>query len=246
MASTQDLLNKVLVGLRQTQITSTSTTDAYELLLLQFINEAKEEVEESWDWHALRVNVTVTLAQGTSDYTLTSAGDADADTTERSKLLYERTPSFGGGESTSRTFGDQPQVFDTTDTTEYRLAQVGIERIERMHLEDNDEQNQPSSFALYSDGTSLKLRVYPTPEKARTLVIRLVNPQAELPATNLSTTTLTVPSRPVWSRALWKANEERGEEIARPNGPNQMAAQDALAAAISREQTENDITGYPQ
>jgi hypothetical protein len=246
MATTQALLNKVLIGLRQTQNADTATTDAYELLLLQYLNEAKEEVEESWDWHALRATVTITLAASTVDYTLTIAGDADVDTTERSRLLYERSPSMGGGEYSSRTFGDSPQVFDVTDSSEERLTQMGIEQMERMHLMDENETGNPQYFAMYSDGASLKMKVWPTPSAVRTIKARIYNPQAELASDSLTTTTLSVPARPVWALALYKANQERGEEIARPGGFNDLAAHDALAVAISREQTANDITGYPE
>jgi len=243
MASTQDILNKVLVGLRQTQITETSTTDAYELLLLQFVNEAKEEIEESWDWYALRSTLTVTLAASTAEYTLTSAGDADDDTTERTKLLYERS---GGGETSSRTFGSHPQVFDVTDSTEHRLREITQEAMERIHLTDDDDTGEPTYFAIYSDGTSQKIKVYPIPTKVRTLKLRILNPQAELASTSLTSTTLTVPYRPVWTRALFKANEERGSELARPGGSNEKAAQDALSVAISREQRQEDYTGLPE
>jgi len=246
MATTQSLLNKVLIGLRQSQIADTSTTDAYELLLLQFLNNAKEEVEESWDWYALRATVTVTLAQGTSEYTLTSAGDADVDTTERSKLLYEKSQALAGGfESTTRGFGAQPQVWDVTNSSEQRMTEVSQEQMERLHFTDDDEQSMPTHFAIYSDGTSLKMKFYPIPEKVRTIKARIFNPQAELSSTDL-TTVLTVPVRPVWTKALWKANEERGEEVARPNGPNESDADDALAVAIAREQTVDDITGRPE
>lgn len=245
MASTQDILNKVLIGLRQTQITATSTTDAYELLLLQLVNEAKEEVEESWDWFALRETHTVTLAASTSEYTLTIAGDSDKDTTERTKLLYERSPNYGRGEGTSRTFGDTPQVFDTTDSSEYRLAEVSQEAMERFHFMDDDETSDPRFFSIFADGTSLKLKVYPTPSGVRTIKIRFLNPQAELASTALTTTTLKVPFRPVWQKALFKANEERGSELGRPQSSLDNAQIDSLSVAISREQTEVDITGYP-
>jgi hypothetical protein len=239
-------MNKVLIGLRQDQISGSTTelTEAYDVLLLQFLNEAKEEVEESWDWNALRTTVTVTLSAATSDYTLTSAGDADVDTTHRSRLLYERSPSFGGGESSVRTFGDQPQLFDVTDSGEVRLQQVGIEQMERLHFTDDDESSDPRYFSLYHDGTSLKMKVWPTPADTRTIKARIFNPQAEL-ASDTLTTVLSVPERPVWTLCLYKANEERGEEVARPNGPNFVAARDSLAVAIQREMTIHDMTGYP-
>lgn len=251
MATALDLLNKVLIGLRQDQIPSgtTTTSDAYQLLVLQFINEAKEEIEESWDWYALRDTVTVTLAQGTADYVLTAAADSDIDTNQRSKLLYEksRTESTGGiagGETTSRGFGNQPQVFDVTSSAERRLSEVSHEQMERFHFTDDDEQREPRYFSLYSDGTSLRMKVFPTPEAARTIKMRVFNPQAELAADALDTTLL-VPARPVWTKALWKANEERGSEASRPSGPLQNAFIDALSIAVSREQRFDDITGRP-
>ena len=235
MANTRDLINKVLVGLRQTQIDSgtTSTTDAYELLVLQFVNEAKEEVEESWDWQALRDAVTITLSQGTATYTLTTSGAASVDTNDRTRLMYDDTP-----------VGRLPQVFVTSETSEYRLKEISRERMQGLHLTDDDEQDQPEFFTIYSNGTSLNMQIYPVPDGAHTLTGRFVIPQDELSSTNLSTN-LTVPERPVWTKALWKANEERGSELARPEGPNERAYRVALGNAIGREMTDDDITGRP-
>lgn len=241
-------MNKVLVGLRQDQLASnaTETTDKYELLILQLVNEAKEEVEEAWDWMALRKTVTVTMAGGTSEYTLLAASDSDIDTNHRSKLLYDkgRSYGYGSGEGTARGFGDQPQVFDVTDASERRLTELSWERIERLHLTDNDEQRDPIYFAIYNDGTSLKMKVWPTPADARTVVLRVYNPEDEV-ASDALNTTVTVPMRPVYTLALWKANAERGEEIAAPGQFNQSAYVDALSAAIAREQSMDDITSHP-
>jgi hypothetical protein len=89
------------------------------------------------------------------------------------------------------------------------------------------------------------MKVWPTPDQAYTLKTRFYIPQAELADDDL-TTTLSVPARPVWTKALWKSNEERGAELARPGGSNERAAVDALAMAIAREQTSEDITSYPE
>ena len=70
MATTRVLMNKVLRGIRQFSLiigsSTTSTTDDYLLMILQFVNEAKEEIEEAgWPWQALRKTVTVTIAAST-------------------------------------------------------------------------------------------------------------------------------------------------------------------------------------
>lgn len=247
MATCLDLMNKVLIALRQDTLTAgtTSTDTKYGLLVHQLVNEAKEEVEESWDWHSLRQTVTVTVAASQVTYTLTSAGDADVDTNYRTKLLYDKGPSYGYSETSSRGFGNQPQVFDVTDAGEYRLNEISWERMERMHLTDSDEtSDRLSYFALRNDGTSLIMKVWPTPSEARTIKMRMFIPEAEIASTAL-TTTITVPQRPVYMLAVWKANAERGEEISMPGGFNYDAYMAALSSAIAREQTDDDITSHP-
>jgi hypothetical protein len=206
--NTRQLLNKVLRGLRQDAIPDSTAdiSDVYQLLILQFLNEAKEEIEENWDWYALRATVTVTVAQGTDTYTLSAAGDADIDVNDRSRLLYaknlQRYANFV--ETSSRTADAVPQVIDVTDSTEHRLIEKSLEWIERQHFLDDDEQNEPRYFAWYASGGFVNIRIWPIPEKARTLKLRFVIPQEELSDDDI-TTTLSIPARPVWTRALFKA-----------------------------------------
>jgi hypothetical protein len=240
MATALDILNKVLVGLRQDTLASgsTETSTKYGLLILQFINEAKEEIEESWEWHSLRQTVTVTGS--TALLTLTSAGDADVDTNERSRLLYERE---GGGEYAGRGWGDQPQVFDVTDA-EHRLQEVSWERMERLHFQDNDGTSDPCYFAIRNDGSNLYMKVWPTPADSRTYKLRLYIPEAEV-ASDALDTTITIPARPLYLKAQLKANRERGEEISAPGAVNEMDFVDALAVAIQREMSMADTTSHP-
>ncbi|MHC4372131.1 MAG: phage adaptor protein [Planctomycetota bacterium] len=245
MASALTLLNKLLRGLRQDTLGSGTATDKYHLLLVQYLNEAKEEVEEAWEWQALRQTVTVTLAQGTAEYALTAAGAADVNTNDRSKLLYEAGFHGSARESGSRGFGSLPCVWDVTDQGEYRLSEVNWERMEQLHFTDDDDQQDPQYFAILNDGTNLKIKVWPLPADARTLKMRLYIPEAELADTDLDTTTVTVNNRAVWTLALWKANAERGEEIAQPGGFAEMSYRKALSDGIAREQTFVDITSFP-
>jgi hypothetical protein len=248
MATTVTLLNKVLRGLRQFDLildaSATSTTDDYLLMLLQFINEAKEEIEESgWPWYALRATHTVTLASSTIDYTLTAAGDSDTDTSDRSRLLYENVNDGGTTESFRSGHSSLPQVFNTTTADEYRLTEVTIEKMERWHFTDNDETGQPTHFALYAASGNLKMKVYPTPDQAYTLKVRIYDPQDELASDSLATT-LTIPSRPVYLKALWKANQERGSELGAPDSTLADAYHDAHGAAVASEMTQADETVF--
>jgi len=247
MATTLDLLNKVLTGLRKPTLGSENTEipSQYHALLLQLLNRSKRKVEAAWDWHALRNTVTVSLTSGTAEYDLTAAGAADMDVGPRSRLLYEN-PVYGGHESSLRIRGSRPQVFDVTDANEFRLREVTWEQIERLHFTDSDEQQRPQVFALRRTASNVQLKVWPTPGSSRTLKMRFVIPQDDLPADDL-TTTLTIPAEDaVWLDALHMANAERGEEL---GAPNSALAEDAKAAMwehIVAERTQADDTGYPE
>lgn len=246
MATTKDLMNKTLRGIRQFGLIiasgTSSTTDDYLLLILQFVNEAKEEVEESgWPWQALRQTVTLTLAASTVEYTLTSAGDADVNTTDRTRLLYEGTTDWGAVESFFSASANLPMIFDTTDATEERLIEISQEKMERMHFTDNGETGQPKYITLYSSGSAIQCKVWPTPDATYTIKLRMYIPQAELSNTDL-TTTLSIPSRPVYLRATFKANEERGSELGKEGSALWLAMMDAQGAATGKEQTPADQT----
>ncbi len=251
MASTTlSLMNKVLRGLRQFGLLidtgETATTDDYLLMILQFLNEAKEEIEESgWSWHSLRQTVTLTLASSAVEYDIEIAGQADVDTNDRTRLLYEnantgghRTTGFYNGHSSL------PLVFNTTTNDEYRLKEITIERMERLHFTDDDRTGRPEQFALWSDGDSIRMKVWPIPDATYTLKLRMYIPQAELASDSLTATTLSVPQRPVWMLALFKANQERGEELGKEGSALHRAYLDAHGAAVGKEQTQADQTVF--
>lgn len=68
-------VNRVLQKLRQNQVTSLSGADSYTSLIAALVNEAKEEVEQAWDWNCLNTTITISTIAGTSDYSLTGSGD---------------------------------------------------------------------------------------------------------------------------------------------------------------------------
>ena len=75
-----ELVNAVLRRLREEEVASVSDTD-YSSLIGDFVNDAKRQVEDAWDWTALRDAFAITTVAGTSTYSLTDFG-------VRSKLLY--------------------------------------------------------------------------------------------------------------------------------------------------------------
>ena len=211
MATTRNLVNNVLRGIRQFGLlipSGTNTiTDDYLLMILQFLNEAKAEVEDSgWPWHALRSTVTLTLASAQVEYELTVAGDADVATNDRTRLLFENTNDGVTSEGFYQSASSSPMVFNVTDSNEVRLVEKTQEQLERMHFMDNDETGPPHYFSFYTDGDSIDMKIWPTPDATYTIKLRLFIPQADMSATD-TTTVLSIPSRPVWAKALFKANE---------------------------------------
>ena len=240
MATALDLLNNVLRGLRRDVVQSTSTTDAYHLLLIQWLNLAKDAIEAEWDWEALRTTVTVTLSASTQTYTLSEVGPADTDVSDKARLLYERGVRYSRNyEETSERYTEGlPQVFDTTDSAEYRLREISWEQFERIRsIDADDTASRPEYFALRRTGTYQELGVWPMPSGTRTLTMRFVIPQAVIPYSFMTAYSISIPDTPVWTAALVKALEDRGENTGRPLEAVQKDAMDALAIAKAREQS---------
>jgi hypothetical protein len=71
-----DIVNKVLRRLRESETTSVQGTgdiNAYTRLIGDYVNEAKAQIETSYDWSALRDTLTLTTAANTFNYVLVGA-----------------------------------------------------------------------------------------------------------------------------------------------------------------------------
>ena len=68
-----DLVNDVLIRLREDEVTATTDT-SYSKLIGKFINDAKRLVEDSYQWNALSETLTVTTANDLFNYVMTGSG----------------------------------------------------------------------------------------------------------------------------------------------------------------------------
>lgn len=68
------LVNKVLVRLREDTVSTVGET-AYSALIGELVNDAKQLVEDAWDWSALRTTLTVTTSADVFNYNLTGSGN---------------------------------------------------------------------------------------------------------------------------------------------------------------------------
>lgn len=63
------LVNKVLIRLRENEVTSVQD-NPYSKLIGELVNVVKREVEDTWNWSALRSTITATTSNGVSNYKL--------------------------------------------------------------------------------------------------------------------------------------------------------------------------------
>lgn len=68
-----EMVNEVLVRLREPEVTSVSD-NSYSKLIGKFINDAKRQVEDAWAWNALTETLTATTAANIFSYVLEGSG----------------------------------------------------------------------------------------------------------------------------------------------------------------------------
>lgn len=74
MATTYlQLVNNVLVRLRETEVSSVGDTP-YSSLIGVFVNDAKREIEDAHDWNVLTHTIVLPTVTSTRNYTLTGSG----------------------------------------------------------------------------------------------------------------------------------------------------------------------------
>ena len=68
-----ELVNDVLVRLREDEVTAVTDTN-YSKLIGKFVNDAKRQVEDAYNWNALSETLTVTTSADLFNYVLTTSG----------------------------------------------------------------------------------------------------------------------------------------------------------------------------
>jgi hypothetical protein len=175
------MVNDVLVRLRVQQVGSVSDTD-YSTLIGKFVNDAKRQVEDAFDWNVLRQTVVVTTTPGVSSYSLVGSGQ------KFRELSVINT--YGGSEM-------------------WNLAYQAMQ--ENLNSGGVLQQSLPKYYTYngYDVNYDTKVDLYPVPDAVYTLRFNLVIPQPML--ANDSTVVL-VPEEIVQQNAFARAIVERGED----------------------------------
>ena len=152
MTTFLEATNDVLTRLRESNVTSVTQT-TYSTLIGKFVNDAKKQVEDAWNWDALSQTLTLTMTPGTTTYVLTGSG-----------LRHKQTT-----------------VNNTTNRSP--VANVPIQWIIDQQQLSNVGTGQPTYYAWNgTNGTDSKVEVWPTPDAATILKFNLYVTQADLSA----------------------------------------------------------------
>jgi len=214
-----DVVNKILIRLRDQAVLSiTSTTTAtggapsYTDTIVRLLNDAKREVEDSFDWIGLQESITITTTSGTSSYDLENSSQGIY-TNQRSRVL---------------------DVYNTT--TDVRLAPRPYEFVRKQNQLSTRTNQEPYSYAIsgVSAKQSLQIVFFDTPDGTYSMSVECVVPQDDLTG---NTDYFKVPWYPVYLRGLALAIRERGEDEGELSSEVQRAYEKALGDAIAYEQS---------
>lgn len=205
MATTAlSLVNGVLRRLRKTQVSS--FTDNYTGLILDFVNQTKEEIEDAWQWTFLRQTKQITTAGATADYAITGGGD-------KSIILG---------------------VWN--ETSKYQLRPMTDEYYSHFLYTDSIPDGSPYNYrvrGLDSNG-DIKLSLFPTPEIVETIKVDIYIPEAELDSTTDETKLPKLPLiLGAWALAISERGEDGGQNTSEQWMMYRNALSDRIAKDVS-------------
>lgn len=177
-----ELVNSVLIRLREREV-SAITENAYSKLVGQFVNDAKRQVEDAYNWNALRKTLTATTQADIFNYELNTAGS-------RFRVLdvVNDTSNWFMEQKSSAWFNNA-----------FLNATGAVETGEPQYYTFNGVSN---------DGDT-QVDIYPIPDAVYTIRFNIVDPQDNLVN---NSDVLLVPSEPVILGAFARAVAERGED----------------------------------
>ena len=244
MATQLEVVNRILVRLREDKIVSTNVS-TYAGLVAEFVADSYAEVVDEHSWESLKhkISVDVLVAQVKYDLTRSIAGGGD----ERNS-----TPRVCSTDSELQFLSDIAQVWmydSDTDDTYQTLVFVTPEEFRAVKNTDREEkQDDPYYMTLYTEVDTtvspavsrLYMEVYPEPLQPHVVELVFCTKPADLENDGTTDTIeLLIPYRPVYHHALMTAYNERGEEIGEPGNLAERRYITSIGAAI-----EKDIGAY--
>lgn len=200
------IVNKVLVNLREASRASVAT-DVYSTLIGEYVNVAKETIEDSWTWRALTSEIRFVTVDHQVQYFLDAAATSPAVTLTSGNYPDDRA-------SILKDDADNEQVFDITQVAAnviYNLTSYSRgKQVQDGFVAASRSTTTPYKFAYTMEGGRPAMYLADPPPVGRTVSVRMCCPQPELTS---DSTAVLVPYRPIVSFATFLAMQERGEEL---------------------------------
>lgn len=142
------LVNSVLRRLRESEVTSVSD-NSYSKMIGDFVNDAKRQVEDSYNWNSLSDTLTATTTAGIFNYVLTGSG-------QRFRMI---------------------DVIN--DSKDYVLKNATTDYMNRLFLITNGNQGQPMYYNFNGTNTNgdTQVDIYPIPDAAYNIRFNMILPQ---------------------------------------------------------------------
>ena len=210
MATYLSLVNKVLVLLREDEVTSVGDTE-YSTLIGRFVNLIKEEMEDAADWEVLRTTIQVATVADTWRYALTDA-------TNRAKILD--------------VFNDTKNMWMYEKNSKWMTAQLNTAPVTR-------NSPMWYNINGVDSNEDLQVDIYPVPTGVEYLNFNMVVPEAELSAdtdtTSMPTRALTLGA---WAMAISERGDEGGVNYNEIYGKYMSALADGISLDASHHSYE--------
>jgi len=206
-------VNRTLVKLRESEVTSLSGASSYVKLVAAFVNEAVQDISGAWDWNALRSSVTLTTADGTSTYSLTGMGE---------DFSIE-------------------SILDDTNNTQIGLEVRRVQ--DHLRIVGGMQDSNSTPYLANVEGVDIsgdiQLRFTPTPDGVYSITVYGKKKPAYLETSSDDATVIKLPWLPVVYLAYMKALSERGEDGGAVLEEATMQYMNALSDAIATDALNN-------
>ena len=205
-----EMVNNILKRLRERQVSSVNE-NTYSALIGVLINDAKREVEDSWDWSALRTSLTVTTSANTFNYELNGSQN-------RMKVLD--------------VVNDSEDVF---------MRYADAHWMNKMFLTTATETGSPFYYSfngVSTDGDTL-VDFYPIPDGSYTLRFNVVQREGDLTVDSSTTTVPTQPIILLaFAKAIEERGEDAGIGASSAYMTAQRSLNDAISLDAVRHPEE--------
>ena len=208
-----ELVNDVLIRLRESSVTTVSET-AYSSLIGKFVNDAKRQIEDSFNWNALSTTVTITTVANTHAYSLTGAGQ-----------------KFQVNDAINK-------------TSNVGLSNISFVRMNRNLNFGTPATGVPAEYAFSGvDGSGdTKVELYAIPDAVYSIVFDLAVPQAALSADGTSVKVLDyLVAQSAYARALIERGEDGGTASSEAYALFRGMLSDAIALESTRYVENNFV-----